>query len=173
MFNQFKSDNLKPKQNLFYEIIKNSLEYYDDYKFKNSKKQEKISTYKINKDKNTVKLYDTHNELLYNGKFQVITTLYYPLNIIKWSYENPYYTKNSYYSQQILKYILSMDIKYNDLRELLLFTQIHPDKNDFSTSIIISIIYYILNKPNFFYIKTDLNNNEYYDYICLTDTVNF
>ena len=51
MFKQFKSDNLKPDPNLFYETIKNSLEYYDDYKFKNKKKQEKISTYKINKHK--------------------------------------------------------------------------------------------------------------------------
>jgi hypothetical protein len=178
MFNQFKSNNLKSEPKLFYETIKNSLEYYDDYRFKNIKKQEKISTYKINKDNNTVKLYDKNNILLYNGKFQVITTIYYPLNLIKWSYENPYYTNNSYYSSQILNYILSMDIKYNDLREYLLFNEITQStytktKEELSTNIKISIIYYLLKKPNFFYVKTELNNNEYYDYICLTDKVNF
>ena len=35
MFNQFKSNNLKSEPKLFYETIKNSLEYYDDYRFKN------------------------------------------------------------------------------------------------------------------------------------------
>ena len=82
MFNQLKSDNLKPEPKLFYEIIKNSLEYYDDYRFKTMKKQNKISIYKINKDNNTVKLYDKNNELLYDGKFQIIFTLSYPENII-------------------------------------------------------------------------------------------
>ena len=97
MFKQFKSDNLKPDPNLFYETIKNSLEYYDDYTFKNKNKQDKIFTYKINKDNTTIKLYDKNNKLLYDGKFQIITTLYYPNNEIKWSYEIPYYTNNSYY----------------------------------------------------------------------------
>ena len=172
MFNQFKSDNLKPNPNLFYETIKNSLEYYDDYIFKNKKKQDKIYTYKINKDNNTIKLYD-NNKILYNGKFQVIFTLYYPNNNIKWSYENPYYTKISYYSNQIFKYILLMDIKYNYLRELLLSTENFQYKKELSTYIYISLVYYLLKKSNFFEIKTETNNNEYYDYICLTDKVNF
>lgn len=171
MFHQLKSDNLKPNPNLFYEIIKNSLEFYDNYILNN--KQELISTYKLNKNNNTIKLYDKNNTLLYNGKFQVIVTLYYPFNIIQWSYENPYYSQNSYYSTQILKYILLMDIKYNMLRDLLLFKTIPADQSNYSIYIIISIIYYLLKKPNFFYIKTNLNNNVYYDYICLTDTVNF
>ena len=173
MFKQFKNDNLKPDPNLFYETIKNSLEYYDDYSFKNENKQDKIFTYKINKDNTTIKLYDKNNKLLYDGKFQIITTLYYPNNEIKWSYEIPYYTNNSYYSNQIFKYILSMDIRYNYLRELLLLKKIHPIKDKLSTYIFISIIYYLLKKPNFFEIKTETNNNEYYDYICLTDKVNF
>lgn len=173
MFNQLKSDNLKPEPKLFYEIIKNSLEYYDDYRFKTMKKQNKISIYKINKDNNTVKLYDKNNELLYDGKFQIIFTLSYPENIIKWSYENSYYTKISYYSKQILTWIYELDTKYDYLREVLLEENISNDINNRSTYIIISIIYYLLKKSNFFYIKTNFNNNEYYDYICLTDKVNF
>ena len=153
MFNQFKSVILKPNPNLFYEIIKNSLEYYDNYCVKNNKKQKKISTYKINKDNNTIKLYDKNNELLYNGKFQIIFTLAYPKNIIKWAYENSYYNKNSYYSKQILKWIFELDTKYDYLREMLFVEKtISSDKNDFSTYIIISIVYYLLKKPNFFYI---------------------
>lgn len=170
MFNQFKSNNLKPEPNLFYETIKNSLEYYDDYRFKNMKKQEKISTYKINKDNNTVKLYDKNNKLLYDGKFQIIFTLYNNQKIIEWSYENQYYIKNSYYSIQIFKYILSMDIKYNYLRKILI-KKFYVD--GYFPYIIISIIYYLLKKPNFFEIKTETNNNKYYDYICLTDKVIF
>ena len=65
-----------------------------------------------------------------------------------------------------------MDIKYNYLREILLLTEIN-DENDNSTHITISFIYYLLKKPNFFYVKTKINNNKYYDYICLTDKVNF
>jgi hypothetical protein len=170
MFNQFKSNNLKPEPNLFYETIKNSLEYYDDYIFKNKKRQDKIFTYKINKDNNTIKLYDKNNKLLYDGKFQVIFTLNYPNNNIKWSYEIPYYINNSYYSNQIFKYILSMDIKYNYLRKILI-KKLYVD--GYFSYIIISIIYYLLKKSNFFYIKTNFNNNEYDDYICLTDKVNF
>lgn len=174
MFNQFKSNNLKPEPKLFYETIKNSLEYYDDYRFKNIKKQEKISTYKINKDNNTVKLYDKNNKLLYDGKFQIIFTLSYPENIIKWSCKNSYYTKISYYSKQILKWIYELDTKYDYLREILLEENFNKDKdNSIIIYIIVSIIYYLLKKPNFFYVKTELNNNEYYDYICLTDKVNF
>lgn len=173
MFNQFKSNNLKPEPKLFYEIIKNSLEYYDDYRFKNMKKQEQISTYKINNDNNTVKIYDKNNKLLYDGKFQIIFTLSYPENIIKWSCKNSYYTKISYYSKQILKWIYELDTKYDYLREVLLKENISNDINDRSTYIIISIIYYLLKKSNFFYIKTNFYNKKYYDYICLTDKVNF
>jgi len=173
MFNQFKSDNLKPNTKLFYEIIKNSLEYYDDYKFNNMKKQVKIASYNINKNNDAVKLYDKNNKLLYDGKFQIIFTLNYPKNIIKWSYENSYYNKISYYSKQISEWIFHLDTKYDYLRELLIESKILEDKYDISTYIKISIIYYLLKKPNFFYIKTKINNNEYYDYICLTDKVDF
>lgn len=185
MFSQYqKKDIYFPKYyNNFYELIKKSLEHYDNYTFQNMKKQKKIKNYKIkniNKNKQKLELYDNNNNKIYNGEFQTMITFKQSQkhkNYV-WSWANIYYNNHSYYSKELLEY--SYNLEYNEalLRELLInklvsINNIDDEHFEIFKNILVSVIFYLMKKDNFFVINTNYKNGLYNDYVYLIDNVDF
>ena len=103
------------KQNIFYNLVKKSLESYDIYREKNMEFQNKIDKYeiKINNDGNDIIIiYDKNNEIIYKGKFQLIITINKTYKLFEWSWF--IFSKKTNiikYSKNLLLYGLNLNLK--------------------------------------------------------------
>ena len=167
------------QKNNFYNLIKKSLESYDNYREKNMDFQNKINSYtiKINGDGNDIiTIYDKNNKILYKGKFQLMATVNKTTHIFEWSwflFSNK--TNIIKYSKNLLLY--GLDLTDDDIYlRMFLINGFIPDfgKTLFDEDSYISMIYYLIKKKNFYYLKSASSDDgiDFIDYVYLINEIN-
>jgi hypothetical protein len=173
--------SINEKKNNFYNLAKKALDSYDIYREQNMEFQNKIDRYiiKINNDGNDIiTIYDKNDKIIYKGKFQLMVTVNKLHAYLEWSWFMLTNKTNIIkYSKNLLLYGLNLSDEDLYLR-MFLTSGIITDfgKTLFEEDTYVSIIYYLIKKKNFYYLK--LKNEDYgvefefIDYVYLIDEIN-
>ena len=132
-------------------LIKNSLEYYDNYQPFIQKLINKINYIKIirrNDINDEFLFYDDNNEQIFKSKIETISIFIPHSKTWKWAWSNPFSKyKNTLISREILNYALTLNSENDLFLKLILLNSKITIKNDYQLDIYLAIFAFLSKKP--------------------------